>query len=492
VDVPHRSDHRPHHPSPGIPAGDIHVEGYTGRFGSKDRNLEASVEAGAGIFRATVPLDSYEGLTIVVTWPKGYVQPPTQEQLAREFLSDNRPALVGFIGLGCIVAYYILAWARVGRDPEAGTIMPLYEPPARFSPAALRYLTRMGYDQKAFAASVINLAVKKAIRIEEDSGEFTLHKQTSSPAGLSKEEQKIFHELLSGTTSLKLSNKHHSTIRGAINSLKSALAQSLETVYFVRNRRHFIIGLIGSAVAIALTILSAEGSGRKAGAIFMSVWLTGWTFGVVMLLTAVVNAWRAVGSGWRILQAIPALFITAFSIPFVGGELFGIFMMSQMLTPLTMVVIVTIAGVNASFYHWLKAPTMKGRELLDRVEGFKLFLTSVESDRMNVLYPGNKTPELFEKYLPYAMALDVEHEWSEKFADVLQQAAEQAREENYRPAWYVGSGFDSGNFSGFASSIGSSLSSAVSSSSTAPGSSSGSGGGGSSGGGGGGGGGGGW
>ena len=95
----------------------------------------------------------------------------------------------------------------------------------------------------------------------------------------------------------------------------------------------------------------------------------------------------------------------------------------------------------------------------------------------------------FEKYLPYALALDVENEWNDKFADVLKKAGV---DQDYSPSWYSGTSWNKLGSAGLVSSLGASFSSAISSSSTAPGSSSGSGGGGSSGGGGGGGGGGGW
>ena len=131
---------------------------------------------------------------------------------------------------------------------------------------------------------------------------------------------------------------------------------------------------------------------------------------------------------------------------------------------------------------------------MDGIEGFKMYLATAEKNRLNMLNPPDRTPELFEKYLPYALALDVEQEWSEQFSDVLARAA--TAESGYTPHWYEGNTWRDSNFSGFASSFGGSLSSvassAASSSSSEPGSSSGGGGGGSSGGGGGGGGGGGW
>lgn len=100
------------------------------------------------------------------------------------------------------------------------------------------------------------------------------------------------------------------------------------------------------------------------------------------------------------------------------------------------------------------------------------------------------TPELFEKYLPFAIALDVEHDWAEQFTKVFLSIKAQTGN-SYHPVWYYGA-FSSLEMGSFADNIGSDLSSTISSASTAPGSGSGAGGGGFSGGGGGGGGGGGW
>jgi uncharacterized membrane protein len=119
-----------------------------------------------------------------------------------------------------------------------------------------------------------------------------------------------------------------------------------------------------------------------------------------------------------------------------------------------------------------------------------MFLGAVEGDHMNRLDAAHRTPEVFEKFLPYALSLDVEHAWAANFTGVLDRASASGAPGNdggYSPAWYSGSDWSSLGATGFASSF----SSAIASSASAPGSSSGGGGGG-SGGGGGGGGGGGW
>jgi uncharacterized membrane protein len=136
------------------------------------------------------------------------------------------------------------------------------------------------------------------------------------------------------------------------------------------------------------------------------------------------------------------------------------------------------------------APTREGRALMDRVAGFKQYLSITEEERLDRMNPPEKTPELFERYLPYAIALDVENRWAEKFAAVLAAAAASGTAAGTM-LWYSGSGNVWDDPQGFASDMGGSLASTVSSASASP-SSSGSGGGGSSGGGGGGGGGGGW
>jgi len=128
---------------------------------------------------------------------------------------------------------------------------------------------------------------------------------------------------------------------------------------------------------------------------------------------------------------------------------------------------------------------------MDELEGFRMYLSVAEADRLNLLNPPERTPELFERFLPYALALDVEQAWSESFADVLARARD-AEGNPYRPVWWVGGAYHAFHPEAFASSLGDSLATTIASSATAPGSSSGFGGGGSSGGGGGGGGGGGW
>ena len=145
-----------------------------------------------------------------------------------------------------------------------------------------------------------------------------------------------------------------------------------------------------------------------------------------------------------------------------------------------------------AYAYLIKKPTEDSLALSAEIEGFKMYLKAAEEKQLQMFNAPKHTPELFEKYLPYAMALGVDKIWGEKFSSVLQSAMQ---DKSYTPTWYAGTNFSSNSFY----SIGNDISSTISSSSVAPSSSgsgggwsSGSGGGGSSGGGGGGGGGGGW
>jgi uncharacterized membrane protein len=128
-----------------------------------------------------------------------------------------------------------------------------------------------------------------------------------------------------------------------------------------------------------------------------------------------------------------------------------------------------------SAFWWIAAPTRAGRAVLERIEGFRHYLSITERERLDRLAAPEDTPELFERYLPYAIALGVEKRWAERFAGILAAAAAQGRQ---GPGWYSGSSDPWLNPGRFVESVGSSLSSAINSASRAPGSSSGSAGGG--------------
>jgi uncharacterized membrane protein len=246
-----------------------------------------------------------------------------------------------------------------------------------------------------------------------------------------------------------------------------------------------------------MLVFVAFAQGQKMGvAGFMSLWLSIWSIGVAALLRNAVHLWKSAFAGGHLKAGLTAAatFMTLFSIPFVLGEIVGLLVLSSATSVLVVAVLLMTVLLHILFHHLLKAPTRAGRSVLDKIEGFKMFLGAIEGDRMNRAMPPENKPEVFEKYLPYALALDVEQAWAEKFSGALGGATQTPGSDSggYSPSWYSGPGWSALGPAGFASSLSGSFSGAISSSSSVPGSSSGGGGGGGSGGGGGGGGGGGW
>jgi uncharacterized membrane protein len=126
-----------------------------------------------------------------------------------------------------------------------------------------------------------------------------------------------------------------------------------------------------------------------------------------------------------------------------------------------------LVPIASSAFTWMKAHTGQGRRIVDQIEGFRLYLGVAEKDRLNFLNPPERTPELFEKFLPYAIALDVENEWAEQFEDVL-AAAMAAQQAAGTPTWYTGHHNWSQNPTGFANFLGNELSTTIAAASVPP------------------------
>jgi uncharacterized membrane protein YgcG len=461
---------------------------YTGAQGSTENAAQiVSEEPGSIRFESTRPFYAREGLTIAVAFPKGVIAEPGASSRLAWFLSDWGPPLVGLGGLGAVLGYLFYAWRKAGQDPRAGTIVPLFSPPDELSPAAMRYIVEEKLDNRGFAAALVDAAVKGHVRLVEVSRGFFHSKERrierydfplAKP--LAPTEQASLDALVEPNSSLVMEQKNHAAFTSAKKALSDRYGETYEGQLFNRN-----YAWIGAAVVIlvaalwlaAVAVVLAESGGQSPLAVFSVAGLA--------IAAMLFHARPEKGSGRCLLHLVAAL-IGGVAVV-VGFPVVGEALHSGRLLPLALPII-GLPFVISSFW-WMSAPTKEGRGVLDRIAGFKQYLSITERERLDRMTPPEDTPELFEKYLPYAIALGVENRWASRFAAVLAAAAAQGQQGFI---WYSGSSSPWDDTGGFVDSIGSSLASTISSASTAPGSSSGSGGGGFSGGGGGGGGGGGW
>lgn len=465
-----------------LPGGIVvqEAEAYTGPAGARGRDYVRIDGADVIAFRTTKPLASREGLTIVVRWEPGkldaaaYRKPGMWEGNATLFFG------LTVVALGLLV--FFLLWFLVGRDPTRGVIVPGWEPPEGFSPAAVRYLKNMGFDDRCFTAAVLSLASKGYLRIEEyGEGSYKLIKGKGKGT-LGEEEDLMYVSLFSDGKSLLLDQVNHAQIGAAKLNLVSSLKESVEGKYFHNHTGKWLNGFLVCLGGLALVAISADVPGVP---LLMMMAFAGVLGAWVAALVAGIRKGSSGISRYLLLALVSGLAVVTL---FLIGNFAGVW------CALALFVVMVAASV---FHFLMKAPTKAGRKVLDVIAGFREYLSVAEEDRLNLENPPERTPELFERFLPYALALGVEQKWSEKFDDVLTAAGQAKGEQSYTPTFYTGgrSGFENALVG---AGIGAAIGGALAASSVAPSSSGSSGGGGfssgggSSGGGGGGGGGGGW
>jgi uncharacterized membrane protein YgcG len=459
---------------------------YTGAEGSTGTAGEVSEEKPGVIrFRTTAALGPYEGLTVAAAFPKGVVAPPSSGSRLAAVVADYGPPLVGLLGLIALGTFYYYAWQRAGRDPRAGTVVPMFTPPDGLTAPAMRYVTKMSTDNRTFAAALVDMGVRGHIRMVEEDGGFFSSKKTrlervGGPTGLPEEEEAALDCLCSPGEQIMMEQKNHESFSSAKNALSGILKTRYDGKLFVRNLGWAAAGLFLFVaclwLAAAAVVLATDGG---------EIWKIGVVLGSLAVCAMLWLAFHdsAVGKCLLSLVSIAALAIaSSLAMPIIGEALNSGWWLPLIFPLLALPVVV-------SAFWWIAAPTPDGRKVLDHIAGFKQYLSITEGERLDRMTGAPvDTPQLFEKYLPYAIALGVENRWADRFAGVLAAASASGQSGPQGFAWYSGSSSPWTNTGSFVGTVGASLSSSLGAASTAPGSS----GGGFSGGGGGGGGGGGW
>ena len=466
---------------------------YTGLVGAQGQDAEIVSQSPGDIdIRTTRPLDTGEGLTVSVTWPKGVIAPPPPPSAFVQWMLDKGPLAAGIIALLALCGFYVYAWLKAGRGPLAGTIVPLFEPPDGLSAAAIRFVRRMGFDNRCYAAAIVESGVKRKLRLVDTEGGLifkskkTRIEKTGDPGDLPDPERDMLRALFGSGDSVEIDRKNYKVFGEAKQALKSGLADAYKGSLFLTNLGWAWAGLaliLAMMALIGATLLSADPFAEPNDA--PAAWLCAGLF--LVALGAAPSARRSGAWGWAALAG--SILAGALGLLLLFG-LLSFASDAGLLLPVLSPLLALPLAISA--FWWMAAPTRAGRAVMDRIAGFQRYLSITEENRLEVLHPPEKTPELFERFLPYAIALGVENKWADKFSAVLAAAQGDPNRQGQYMGWYVGSQTPWSNPGRFAAAMGGALASSVASAATAPGSSSGAGGGGFSGGGGGGGGGGGW
>lgn len=393
---------------------------YTGTSGSTARDATINKSGNEVDFTLVRGLSPYEGITIGVGWPAGHIASRPSE--TRERLAGAvrwSPLLIPLV----VFALAFKTWQRRGRDPKDGSNIVTYEPVEGASPAELGTLVDHTAEMQDITATLVDLAVRGFVRIEEitesrllglsTSTDYIIHiiRKRAEWTSLKPHEQRYLEALSSAAPRdayvvkvSELSNRFYKSLP----KIRDAIYDSLvATGYYLERPDQVKVKWAGLAVFCAVAGI-----------------------GLAILVTA--RTWVMIS---------PAALIAA---------------------------AVISAVILFVFSRIMPARTTPGARAREATLGFKEFLKRVETERYRQMIT---SPEMFERYLPFAMAFGVADKWARAFEGIYRDP----------PSWYTGG---TGHFSpgGFASSIGNMSSAAASSMSSSP-SSSGSGGGGSSGGG---------
>lgn len=350
----------------------IRTLAFTGAYGSNSQDANIEVTGSHITIRSGNSLRFHEGLTAVIGWDKGLVHEPSALNLIWLYLRSNWILILPFLAFGIM---FWLWWTR-GRDPRQQPISVQYEPPDKLTPGEVGTLVDNSAAMHDITATLVDLAVKGYLLIEQ--------KEAAQLLGLLHHKEYIFH-LKKPPTEWLSARPHEIEMLNALFE-----SGSRDTVKLSELQNHFYVHLpkIRDCIFDALV-----------------------TDGYYLHRPDTVRAGYLVGG-----VVIGILVV-------VLGNIYG---SAHGIAPLSAFIAgIATAIVVCAFGWFMPARTISGARALEKVLGFEDFLGRVEGDRIDRIV---KTPELFEKFLPYAMALQVEKKWVQAFSNISMQP----------PSWYQG------------------------------------------------------
>ncbi|HEX6106996.1 MAG TPA: DUF2207 domain-containing protein [Gemmatimonadales bacterium] len=361
---------------------------FNGVYGATAQDAEVTVQGGTVLMTMPQPLGFREGLTAVVGWDKGLVAEPTGGDRVAAFLAANWPLA---IPIPVLLGMFLL-WRRVGRDPRRLPVAVRYEPPESLTPAEAGTLMDYSADMRDITATVVDLAVRGFLRIEEREEPVLL--------GLIRRREYVFHRLPPPVTPRPLEPHESRVLEGIFSDGGAEVKLSDLDNEFYRHLPGIREGIFARLVDRGLYRSRPDKvKGR-------------WTVAAIVLAALILGFGGTVGAAWLDLGPLP-------------------FVIAAILTGL----------IVFGFGRVMPARTVEGARTLERVLGFEEFLRRVDGERLHRVV---KTPEMFERFLPFAMAFRVERKWAQAFEGIYREP----------PTWYVGSGNGPFDLRGFSSRLG--------------------------------------
>jgi uncharacterized membrane protein len=354
---------------PAAAAGSLRAQAFTGAYGSSEHEVTAEVNGSNVHFETTNPLPMRGGLTIDIYAPKGFIKEPSSLTRFLWFLGGNPIVFLPFVTFAVMLGM----WNYKGRDPDPGlSVAPMYEPPAGMTPAEAGTILDDSIHPRDITSTLIDLAVRGYLKIEE-TVDTTLV---------------VFHHKDYVFRLVKPRDQWTGLAPHEQVMMANVFVAGDETrLSALKNRFYTALPAIRQDIKSAL---------KKKG--------------VYLLDPDSANLYSVLGAA---IAAAPFLIAQ-----FTGHNVFN------------SVLLLIVCGILSAIVWWLfaremSAKTVQGGRMRISVLGFQEFMNRVDADRLKRM-----PPDTFEKYLPYAMALGVEHQWAQAFAGIVQNP----------PTWYASPG----------------------------------------------------
>ncbi|MDD5433487.1 MAG: DUF2207 domain-containing protein [Candidatus Pacebacteria bacterium] len=348
---------------------DIRLKCYAGSFGAIEQDCSAQLplfELGCktckittAVFKSVKPLQVGEGLTIVMGWPKGVVSPPGMLEKIGDFAKKYWPFSLPII----VFIYLFITWWEKGRDIKLHkSIVPQYDLPSDLKPAEVGYILNGNFETKSLSATIVDLAVRGYLKIEEKENKGLLFK--SKRWNLVKVKEFSQDDSVEPYEKLLLRTIFEKGDNISVESLENNFYQALPEI----------------------KKMAAEGLSQDQYYDKNPVKVQ-----KKMLLIGVV-----------------VMFASFFLIRIVA-EFFDLFAGYNLWLPL-----IICAGLFLIFGALMTKKTFKGAEALWHIKGFKEYITKAEKYRDQFQEKEN----IFEKFLPYAIIFGCTKKWAKAFEGI--------------------------------------------------------------------------
>lgn len=352
-----------------LPASPLSYRLYSGKQGDTTTGSASILKLSDTVIyiQQNNPVLPGNGITTAVSFKSGLIDSPKLFDKLKFIFIANKYVFVLPLAAVLLFLLGLWAWLLKGREKTSDVIYPLFEPPLGFAPAELGFIAQQGHHIRHTIASLADLALKGQIiiRVNKEPGLFpsTIYHIIPNESDTSQgiEYSQFLNETGIPRESVIKKGEYSENLARFDSSIKNFNShkylekENSNPMWIKLNHKMLIPG------------------------------------NVILFIGFLLSFW------WFVKEPLP----NPWGVLYAGAGMF------------------TGLIIQGIWYKLMPNYGKSGKQLLQKIEGFRLYLTMAEENEMNLMNVPEKSPDLYYRYLPYAIALNCELEWSERFKDIL-------------------------------------------------------------------------